>query len=144
MTRSAFLLPAAALLGFLSPAQTPPPALPDAMEWKGQYGGDPQGAEALMNEVRWNMAWRRLDRSAPKLDFTKYFAVIANAGERPTGGFTIEFLDPVSQGDDLLIRWRVRSPSPDSYTTQAIAHPWKVKAFPRPKGRVKVEEVPQS
>ena len=144
MNRSVLLLPIAALVGAAAPSQTPASApTAAALEWKGQYGGEPEGADVVMNAVRWSMLWRGLERSAPALDFTNHFAVVAYAGERPTGGFTIEFLEPVPQGDDLLIRWRVRSPSPETYTTQAIAHPWKVKAFLRPKGKVKLEQEPQ-
>lgn len=141
MNPSVLFLPIAALVGAPAPAQTPAsPAASDSLEWKGQYGGELQGAKAVMDSVHWSMLWRGLERSAPALDFTKYCAVVAYAGKRPTGGFTIEFLEPVPQGDDLLIRWRVRSPSPETYTTQAIAHPWKVKVFPRPKGHVKLEQ----
>lgn len=118
-----------------------PPETPAPEEWRGQYGGESvPGAVAVMNADQWKRLWRGLDREAPALDFSKAFAVVAYAGERPTGGFTLEFLEPVPQGDGVLIRWRVRSPSPETYTTQAIAHPWKVKAFPRPKGKVKLEQ----
>ncbi len=128
-------------------AQAPPAApSPAPEEWRGQYGGEPiPGAVAVTNADHWKRLWRGLGREAPALDFSKVCAVVAYAGERPTGGFTLEFLEPVPQGDDLLIRWRVCSPSPETYTTQAIAHPWKVKVFPRPKGKVKLgQEAPLS
>lgn len=128
-----------------APAQAPPQAgerATPAQEWRGQYRSQPEpGAEVVMDAHRWERLWRSLDQRAPALDFTVHCAVVAFAGQRPTGGFTLEFLEPVPQGDDLLIRWRVRSPAPDSYTTQALAQPWKVKAFPRPKGMVKLERV---
>ncbi len=141
MSAPIWVAPVTILLAFPTAAQTPPASpTADPLEWKGQYGGDAEGAELILDAAHWNSLWRSLERPAPTLDFTKFFAVVAYAGERPTGGFTLEFLEPAPQGDDLLIRWRVRSPSPDSYTTQAIAHPWKVKAFPRPKGTVRLEQ----
>jgi hypothetical protein len=126
-------------------AQAPSPAgerTTPAQEWRGQYHGQPEpGAEGVMDAHRWERLWRSLDQQAPALDFTRYCAVVAYAGQRPTGGFTLEFFEPVPQGDDFLIRWRIRSPAPDSYTTQAQAQPWKVRAFPRPRGKVKLEQV---
>lgn len=108
-------------------------------EWRGQYHGDAEtSAEVVTNSAQWNRLWRRLDQSAPPLDFTRCCAVVAFAGRRPTGGFTLEFLDAVPQGDDLLVRWRVRPPAPDAFVTQAFTQPWEVKALPRPKGTVKV------
>jgi hypothetical protein len=141
-------LPALVLGGAAAslPAQAPPPAAAEAvaptLEWRGQYHGQPEpGAEAVLDAHRWERLWRSLDQRPPALDFKTHCAVAAYAGMRPTGGFTLEFLEPVLQGDDLLIRWRVRRPAPDSYTTQALAQPWKVKAFPRPRGKVKLEQV---
>lgn len=128
-----------ALAGWAQVPPSPPGSGAPALEWRGQYHGQPQpGAEAVLDAHRWERLWRSLDQRAPALDFTTHCAVVAYAGERPTGGFTLEFLDPVAQGDDLLIRWRVRRPSPDSYTTQALAQPWKVKALPRPRGSVRL------
>ena len=147
MNLAALFLPVLILVGGPAPAQAPPPAKAGGeaaatMEWRGQYGGDVEaGAEVLMHAGRWEGLWRSLGQGPHPLDFTKYCAVVAYAGQRPTGGFTLEFLEPVPQGNDLLIRWRVRSPSPDSFTTQALAQPWKVKAFPRPKGQVKLEQL---
>ena len=147
MNATPWLLTVLVLGGNPAPGQVPPSAkveggTPETLEWRNQYRGDSDvGAEVVMNAIHWNRLWRGLEQSAPDLDFSKYCAVAAHAGTCPTGGFTLEFFDPVSQGDDLLIRWRVRPPSPHSYTTQAITHPWKVKAFPRPKGKVKLEQI---
>jgi len=133
------------LLGASSvPLSAAPAQGTESLEWRGQYHGDPEtGAEVVTNVAQWSRLWRRLDQSAPVLDLTRYCAVVAFAGQRPTGGFTLEFLDSVPQGDDLLVRWRVRPPAPDAFVTQAFAQPWKVKAFPRPRGRVRLEQASQ-
>jgi hypothetical protein len=139
------LLLASLLAALPALAVSPLPQAPSApsLEWRGQYQGEPSPAAAtVMDAHRWARLWRSLDQPAPPLDFARYFAVVAFAGEEPTGGYTIEFLPPVVQGDGLLIQWRVKAPSPETYTTQAIAHPWKVKAFPRVAGAVKVEQAP--
>lgn len=111
------------------------------MEWKGQYGGPiDAGTEVAADEGAWTRLWLQLGQDAPPLDFKKYFAVAVFAGERPTGGFTVEFLDPVPKGMDVIVRYRIKAPS--GFATMAIAQPWKVRAFERVKGKVFVEAAP--
>lgn len=111
------------------------------MEWKGQYGGpiDP-GHEVAADADAWTRLWLQLGSDAPPLDFKTYFAVAVFAGEKPTGGFTVEFLDPVRKGPDVTVRYRIKAPG--GFATQAIAQPWKVRAFERVKGKVFVEQAP--
>lgn len=118
------------------------PAVPEALpEWRGQYHGEARpGAEVLMDAGAWTRLWRRLDRRPPPLDFSRWCAVAAFAGERPTGGTTLEILDPVPQGDDVLIRWRIRPPAWGAFVTEALARPWRVVVLPRPRGTVKLEQ----
>ncbi len=111
------------------------------MEWKGQYGGPiDAGTEVAADASAWSRLWMRLGQDAPALDFKKYFAVAVFAGERPTGGFTVEFLEPEPKGMDLIVRYRIKPPS--GFSTQAIAQPWKVRAVPRVKGKVFLEAAP--
>ncbi len=108
------------------------------MEWKGQNGGSIDAENQVVTDAAgWTRLWLTLGQDAPPLDFAKYFAVAVMAGEKPTGGYTVEFLDPVPKGMDLTVRFRVNDPT--GFSTQAIAQPWKVRAFPRVKGKVFVE-----
>ena len=111
------------------------------MEWKGQYGGPiDAGTMVAADEGAWTRLWLTVGQDAPPLDFKKYFAVAVFAGERPTGGYTVEFLEPAPKGPDVVIRYRVKEPT--GFATQAISQPWKVRAFPRVRGQVFVEEAP--
>ena len=111
------------------------------MEWKGQYGGPiDAGTEVAADAAAWTRLWLMVGQDAPVLDFNKYFAVAVFAGERPTGGYTVEFLDPVPKGADLTVRYRIKPPS--DFATQAIAQPWKVRAFARVRGKVFVVAAP--
>ncbi len=108
------------------------------MEWKGQYGGPiDAGTEVATDAAGWTRLWLQLGSDAPPLDFKKYFAVAVFAGERPTGGYTVEFLEPAPKGKDVIVRYRIKEPT--GFSTQAIAQPWKVRAFERVKGKVFVE-----
>ena len=64
------------------------------------------------------------------------------AGERPTGGYVVDFLDPVAKGKDVTVRYRVNEPT--GFSTQAVTQPWKVRAFPRVKGKVFVEHAKEA
>jgi hypothetical protein len=129
---------ALAALLFAGPAHAKKTEKP--MEWKGQYGGpiDP-GTEVAADEGAWTRLWLQIGSDAPPLDFKKYFAVAVFAGERPTGGYTVEFLEPVVKGSDVTVRYRIKEPT--GFATQAIAQPWKVRAFARVKGKVFVSAV---
>ncbi|UPT74128.1 MAG: protease complex subunit PrcB family protein [Elusimicrobiota bacterium] len=84
------------------------------MEWKGQQGGpiDPS-AEVAADEGAWTRLWLQIGQDAPPLDFKKYYAVAVFAGERPTGGWIIEFQEPVNKGPDAIVRYKI-SPRPAS------------------------------
>ena len=97
------------------------------------------GHQLVVDANGWTRLWRSLGQQAPPLDFTKYFAVAVMAGEHPTGGYTIEFLELMPKEPDVTVRYRVKKPT--GYTTQAIAQPWKVRAFPRVDGKVRVEAI---
>jgi hypothetical protein len=111
------------------------------MEWKGQNSGriDP-GTEVAADADAWMRLWLAIGQDAPAFDFKKFYAVAVFAGERPTGGYVIEFLEPQAKGSDVTVRYRVNRPT--GFTTQALTAPWKIRAFPRVKGKVFVLDVP--
>ena len=108
-----------------------------AMEWKGSMGGTRAGARAIADAKAWAALWKTLGKEAPAADFAKYAAVYVAAGERPTGGWGIELLEPVAAKDDLIVRWRVTKPK--GFAIQAFTSPWKAKLYAKPKGKIVVE-----
>jgi hypothetical protein len=111
-------------------------------EWKGQYGGpDEPGSVVASDAHSWERAWKQVGQDAPALDFERSVGVMVFVGRKPTGGYTPVFDEPAARGDDLVVRYRV--PKPSGFTTQALAQPWKARAFPRPKGKVIVEAAPE-
>ena len=137
---------AACAMGRRPPQKTETPAAVEktmtTLEWKGQYGGpsDPGNAVAT-DQGSWERAWKQVGKDAPALDFASHVAVMVFVGQKTTGGYSPVFDEPIARGDDLVVRYRV--PKPSGFTTQALAQPWKARAFPRPKGRVLVEAAPE-
>lgn len=110
-----------------------------APRWQGQYFGEAEAGARVVTEAHgWARLWKELGRTPPPLDFSRWCVVAAFAGQQPTGGFTLEIQEPVPEGEDLLVRWRVRPPAPGSIVTEALARPWVVKALPRPRGAVRL------
>lgn len=142
-------LPGFSLIGSLAAAAAPSPhelrqAIP-ARAWRDSFGGDRiPGSEVVQDAGHWNSVWRKLKRDTPPLDFTTYFVAVAYAGEWGTGGYSIKFLEPVAEGDDLLIRWQIQTPEPGSMQTQVLTQPWEAQAFERPKGSVRMQQLPSS
>lgn len=122
-----------------------PPVKPDGLgrvtgwsEWEDSVGGDMlTGSKLLVNDFQLNRVLESLGRPASTLESNQYVAVIAFAGERSSGGYTIEMNSKVL-GDDLVVLWRVVCPPPGAITTQVLTRPWHLAAFLRPKGTVQV------
>jgi protease stability complex PrcB-like protein len=111
-------------------------------EWKGQNDGPAEaGALVATDQASWERAWRQVGKDAPPLDFSNFVGAMVFVGQKPTGGWTVVFDEPVARGDDAVVRYHV--PKPGGFTTQAFTQPWKARAFPRPKGRLILEAAPQ-
>lgn len=110
-------------------------------EWEDSYGGDMlSGSKLLMNEFELNRVLENLGRPASSLESNRYGAVVVFAGERSSGGYSIE-MNTKLLGDDLVVLWRVVCPPPGAITTQAFTRPWHLAAFLRPKGTVQVVQL---
>lgn len=107
------------------------------MEWKGNGGPASPGHQVIEDAESWAALWRRLNRPAPALDFKTHAAVAVFLGEKPTGGWSAQFSESKAKNGDLIVSYR--APAPQGFVTQAFTTPWSVKAFAKPKGRVKVE-----
>ena len=128
------------VLLFVPPAVVAAAPSAPAQVWRGSYGGDQDpGARVIQDAGGWARLWRHLDQPAPAVDFKHWVAVVAFAGQCPTGGFRVDFLEPEPQGDDLRIRWQTHAPAPGRFVTEALTTPWAIRLFPRPQGRLRLE-----
>lgn len=57
------------------------------------------------------------------IDFEEYKYVLIGAGERPTGGYSVEVTSVVGKEDSILVDAKVNAPKPDEMVVQAITHP---------------------
>ena len=109
-------------------------------EWKGQFSGAVQGARRLIrSEAEWSAAWAEIGQSAPAApDFKTHFAVAVLLGQRSTGGYRVQWLEPASSGTQTVIRYKVMKPQ--GMAMQALTQPYAVKVFPLEKADIRAEE----
>lgn len=128
------------LLALSAHAAAPAKEKKTTMEWKGQNGGPAQAGHQVVTDVKgWEALWRVIGKDAPALDLKKHVAVAVFLGERPTGGWSVKFLDPVPKDGDVHLAYVVEGPK--GFATQAFTAPFHVRALPRPaKGKLVVME----
>jgi len=109
------------------------------LEWKGQFSGALQGAQRVIrSETEWQAAWAEIGQGAPAApDFRSHFAVAVFLGQRSTGGYRVQWLDPDSSGPATVVRYREMKPQ--GITMQVLTQPYAVKVFPRDKADIRAE-----
>ena len=81
-----------------------------------------------------------LNRKAPPVDFSKYFAAAVFIGLRQTGGYAVEFLPPESDGKTAKVPYRIKSPGKGGFVTQAFTTAYAIQLYTRPGLPIQVEE----
>lgn len=97
----------------------------------GSYAADSSGRKAVLakNVSEYKRLWSELiaDGDAPEVDLEGKTAVFLLAGQRTTGGWSIE-PESVTMEDDgtAVIIARINAPLPRSVVTQALTSPWAI------------------
>jgi len=108
------------------------PPLPQVIEaWSGQHA---QTSAASTHVVRtpeeWRSVWRLVGRSEPRpFDPAKEIAVAVFLGERRTGGFAVDIVETAIHENQLIVRYREKTPAPGRMVAQIITSPWTITAL---------------
>ena len=62
----------------------------------------------------------------PAVDFASESVVFLLAGERPTGGWSVEPRSAAIEGDVLVVDAAIQGPAPDAFVTEALTYPYAV------------------
>jgi PrcB C-terminal len=57
------------------------------------------------------------------IDWSKQMILLVEAGQRKTGGFTVEIAAVEVKDKQLVVKWKVNEPKPGSAVTQETSHP---------------------
>jgi hypothetical protein len=76
------------------------------------------------------------------IDWTKQMVVVATAGRKNTGGYSVEFTGLEVKDKTLTVKWKVNGPKPGQPVTLAITHPAAAALIDRFEGEVKFDPAP--
>lgn len=109
-------------------------------EWKGSHSAEAApSARIIESGAEWDRLWRdAVSQQAPAVNFAKYFAAAVFLGAQPTGGWGVEFIEPLSNGEELVLRYRVRKPT--GMVTQAFTQPYTIKLYKKVELKVSLSE----
>jgi len=110
------------------------------MEWKGQSSSAAKPWTVIVKtQAQWEKVWETIGQEPPPVDFTAHFAVAVFLGQKNSGGYGINFLDPThdSAAQTLTIRYEMTSPK--GMAIQVLTQPYAVRLFPKTDLAVNVE-----
>ena len=114
-------------------------------EWSGAFCGMPEpSVHVVAGRKEWEQLWTAAFNSqpVPPVDFDRYFAIAVFLGSQPTGGYGVQFLEPLADAEKALIRYKVRKPGKGQFVIQAFTQPYAVKLYRRTGLKVSASEVP--
>lgn len=97
---------------------------------RGSYASSRSGPTAILvtSESDYRARWSELigQGEAPAADFANGVVVFLLAGQRNTGGWSVEPKSVAIEGDTAVIDAEIRGPAPDMIVTQALTYPYAV------------------
>lgn len=94
-------------------------------EQQVEYANDDATYQRLWSQIIGNPDQR------PEVDFTKETVVFLLAGQKSTGGYTVEPTRARIEGRTLVVDATIRTPAADAMVTQALTSPYAVVAVRR-------------
>jgi hypothetical protein len=73
------------------------------------------------------------------IDFDKQMIVVVTAGPKPTGGFAVTIDGVRAEGKTATVRWKLKTPAPGDFVTEAFTHPARAALVERFDGEVKFD-----
>lgn len=110
-------------------------------EWRGTFSSEEKpSARIIESGAEWERLWRdSIRQEPPPVDFSKYLAAVVFLGSQPTGGYTIQFLEPLTDGRELMLRYRSKPPT--GITFQAFTQPYAIRLYRKTELKVSLAEV---
>lgn len=96
----------------------------------GYAATEREGVVTAFDEETYRRAWQSAARDAepPAVDFSTEAVVFVFAGERRTGGYSVEVRGATLDGETLVLEGEVKGPPRGAIVTQAITYPYAVVA----------------
>ena len=112
---------------------------------QGTYSGKKDAvAQVIDNQKDWEQLWKQHvsvlvpQPPVPEIDFATNVVAVIYAGEKNTGGYAVVIKDVSAETDDVVVKYRLTEPQPNSFTLQVISQPFAMLRIEKPKGNVKL------
>lgn len=135
MARKLFLTTFLTLLPFAaSAAETVP-------DWKGN-ALQSTTAETLVakGSADWQQVWAKIGQAAPRDLPDDMTAVAVFAGQKRTGGYSVEFTNMQETSDAIIVTYRINKPAPNLRVAQVITAPYAIQLVANKGKTVTVQE----
>src|SRR5262245_12586049 len=90
---------------------------------QGTYSGKKDAvAEVINNKKDWEQLWKQHvsvlvpQPPVPDIDFDSNVVAVIFGGEKNTGGYGVVIKDVSAEQDDVLLKYRLTEPQPNSFT----------------------------
>ncbi len=114
---------------------------------QGTYSGKKDTAAVIIQtQQEWETLWKEHvsvlvpQPPVPSVDFESRVVAAIYAGEKRTGGYSVVIKDVVFEGDDIVVKYRLTEPQPNSFTLQVISQPFALLKIEKPKGTVRLTQ----
>ena len=112
---------------------------------QGTYSGKKDTvAQVIDNKKDWEQLWKQHvsvlvpQPPVPDIDFENNVIAVIFAGEKNTGGYAVVIKTVSAETDDVILKYRLTEPQPNSFTLQVISQPYAMVRIEKPKGTVKL------
>ncbi len=110
---------------------------------KGAFTGFQEQTNLVVtNETQWAAVWQKHSiqaspaKALPKIDFEKETVLFAAAGQKRSGGYSVEISRVEEVDGKTVVTITTRTPKPGGFTIQSLTTPFHIVAVPRIKGPV--------
>jgi hypothetical protein len=121
-------------LAALAAMQGPGASIPFASLARGITSGITQPQEVVVDSAaEWRALWSRHAPGAPlpAVDFATDVVIGVFAGERRTGGYSVQIVGIDRGAGDVVVAYRVIEPGRDAMVTQMLTSPFHLVRLPR-------------
>ncbi|MCS6859474.1 MAG: protease complex subunit PrcB family protein [Abditibacteriales bacterium] len=111
---------------------------------KGTHSGVRRAEmKVITTDKEWEQFWKQHTSvtspplALPKVDFEKQVVVVVTAGEKMTGGYTIEVTRVEVKKDAVMVYYKETKPKSTNFTIQVLTQPYHFIRLDKPKLPVK-------
>ena len=112
---------------------------------QGTYSGKRDAiAQVITTQQDWEQLWKQHvsvlvpQPPVPEIDFETEVVAAIFAGEKKTGGYATVIKKVSAELNDVVVRYKLTEPQPNSFTIQVITQPYVMLKMDKPTGTVRL------